>query len=176
MRTFGDEGFGASHKEEGRDRGSRTVSESSAPVQWRWVDGASRDPSHAGRASLQAIGRGRRSTDQPYGENDGPRPLESPLGSPQDRRGHALLSYAPPGGSLNGQVTTTNPALVAQWIEHLTTDQKVGGSSPSERASKGAGQKAVLASRSWSNESPCQKRVKNGDVDAVLSQTAGQSF
>jgi hypothetical protein len=27
-----------------------------------------------------------------------------------------------------------NPALVAQWIEHLTTDQKVGGSSPSKRA------------------------------------------
>jgi hypothetical protein len=26
-------------------------------------------------------------------------------------------------------------ALVAQRIEHLTTDQKVGGSSPSERAS-----------------------------------------
>ena len=26
------------------------------------------------------------------------------------------------------------PALVAQWIEHLTTDQKVGGSTPSERA------------------------------------------
>ena len=25
-------------------------------------------------------------------------------------------------------------ALVAQWIEHLTTDQKVGGSSPFERA------------------------------------------
>jgi hypothetical protein len=25
-------------------------------------------------------------------------------------------------------------ALVAQWIEHLTTDQKVGGSSPSKRA------------------------------------------
>ncbi len=25
-------------------------------------------------------------------------------------------------------------ALVAQWIEHLTTDQKVGGSNPSERA------------------------------------------
>ncbi len=25
-------------------------------------------------------------------------------------------------------------ALIAQWIEHLTTDQKVGGSSPSERA------------------------------------------
>ena len=28
----------------------------------------------------------------------------------------------------------TEPALVAQWIEHLTTDQKVGGSTPSERA------------------------------------------
>ena len=27
-------------------------------------------------------------------------------------------------------------ALVAQWIEHLTTDQKVGGSTPSERAEK----------------------------------------
>ena len=27
-----------------------------------------------------------------------------------------------------------NPALVAQRIEHLTTDQKVGGSSPSKRA------------------------------------------
>ena len=26
------------------------------------------------------------------------------------------------------------PALVAQRIEHLTTDQKVGGSNPSERA------------------------------------------
>ena len=26
-----------------------------------------------------------------------------------------------------------NPALVAQRIEHLTTDQKVGGSSPSKR-------------------------------------------
>lgn len=24
--------------------------------------------------------------------------------------------------------------LVAQWIEHLTSDQRVGGSSPSERA------------------------------------------
>jgi len=26
------------------------------------------------------------------------------------------------------------PAFVAQWIEHLTSDQRVGGSSPSERA------------------------------------------
>src|SRR4029078_8047928 len=32
-------------------------------------------------------------------------------------------------------VDSTGPALVAQWTEHLTTDQKVGGSSPSERAS-----------------------------------------
>ncbi len=31
-------------------------------------------------------------------------------------------------------------ALVAQRIEHLTTDQKVGGSSPSERATAAAGQ------------------------------------
>ena len=33
-------------------------------------------------------------------------------------------------------------ALVAQRIEHLTTDQKVGGSSPSERAALSAGQGA----------------------------------
>src|SRR5215472_200748 len=31
-----------------------------------------------------------------------------------------------------------HPALVAQRIEHLTTDQKVGGSSPSERARSAA--------------------------------------
>ena len=31
---------------------------------------------------------------------------------------------------------SAHPALVAQRIEHLTTDQKVGGSSPSERAIK----------------------------------------
>ena len=34
----------------------------------------------------------------------------------------------------NPQVTALILALVAQRIEHLTTDQKVGGSSPSERA------------------------------------------
>ena len=33
-----------------------------------------------------------------------------------------------------GAVDCPGPALVAQRIEHLTTDQKVGGSSPSERA------------------------------------------
>src|SRR5262249_39813892 len=34
--------------------------------------------------------------------------------------------------------TLLSPALVAQWIEHLTTDQKVGGSNPSERANEAA--------------------------------------
>src|SRR6202007_1563 len=34
--------------------------------------------------------------------------------------------------------TRCAPALVAQWIEHLTTDQKVGGSTPSERADREA--------------------------------------
>src|SRR4029078_12717555 len=32
------------------------------------------------------------------------------------------------------KVLRLHPALVAQRIEHLTTDQKVGGSNPSERA------------------------------------------
>src|SRR5258707_13070728 len=42
-------------------------------------------------------------------------------------------------------------ALVAQRIEHLTTDQKVGGSSPSERATIVAGQGLALSSchRPW---------------------------
>ena len=39
--------------------------------------------------------------------------------------------------SAAGLYTVRGPnALVAQRIEHLTTDQKVGGSSPSERASQ----------------------------------------
>src|SRR5258705_13348341 len=33
-----------------------------------------------------------------------------------------------------------HPALVAQRIEHLTTDQKVAGSSPVERATEATGQ------------------------------------
>ena len=39
-----------------------------------------------------------------------------------------------------------NPALVAQRIEHLTTDQKVRGSNPFERA---------LVGRKVSNENTC---------------------
>jgi hypothetical protein len=35
-------------------------------------------------------------------------------------------------------------ALVAQRIEHLTTDQKVGGSNPSERANESPGQGPYL--------------------------------
>ncbi len=38
---------------------------------------------------------------------------------------------SPVGGA---RLNSTRPALVAQRIEHLTTDQKVGGSNPSERA------------------------------------------
>ena len=37
-------------------------------------------------------------------------------------------------GKLQRLEHLTEQALVAQRIEHLTTDQKVGGSSPSERA------------------------------------------
>src|SRR3979409_1336511 len=51
----------------------------------------------------------------------------------------AASSDAVPGNRTGGrsvkcQVTSRFLALVAQRIEHLTTDQKVGGSSPSERA------------------------------------------
>ena len=47
---------------------------------------------------------------------------KAPLVLPFRRRG--AYSWRQPNGD----------ALVAQWIEHLTTDQKVGGSSPFERA------------------------------------------
>ena len=40
-----------------------------------------------------------------------------------------------PAGYAGCRRLSGHPALVAQRIEHLTTDQKVGGSSPSERAS-----------------------------------------
>src|SRR5690349_15722724 len=42
---------------------------------------------------------------------------------------------------LDGARYDERPAPVAQWIEHLTTDQKVGGSTPSRRATRcnGAG-------------------------------------
>ena len=39
------------------------------------------------------------------------------------------------------------PALVAQRIEHLTTDQKVGGSSPSKRTTKGEPMKGFFMKR-----------------------------
>jgi hypothetical protein len=44
-------------------------------------------------------------------------------------------------GPAKPQVDNLIRALVAQRIEHLTTDQKVGGSSPSERATVPAGQR-----------------------------------
>ena len=50
-------------------------------------------------------------------------------------KGEAPLTQ--PGQTLEPEPPTryiTAHALVAQWIEHLTTDQKVGGSSPPERA------------------------------------------
>ena len=39
-----------------------------------------------------------------------------------------------------------HPALVAQRIEHLTTDQKVGGSSPSERARRNPSSASIITS------------------------------
>src|SRR5712664_3898538 len=54
----------------------------------------------------------------------------------------ASMRLAMRGGS-GGTVDCRALALVAQRIEHLTTDQKVGGSSPSERATISAGQGPV---------------------------------
>ena len=63
-----------------------------------------------------------------------PRPLQSLPAGPSAAESHAFWFRHPPRRPVKMQVKRSFPALVAQWIEHLTTDQKVGGSSPSERA------------------------------------------
>ena len=70
----------------------------------------------------------------PYGAREGCRSGRSGV-SAAGVRGRPISSSAP----LRARVHTPNrPALVAQRIEHLTTDQKVGGSNPSERAQQEA--------------------------------------
>ncbi len=53
---------------------------------------------------------------------------------------------------------TRSPALVAQRIEHLTTDQKVGGSNPSERANKNQGVYPALWGCIHPHQWACQSR------------------
>src|SRR5207248_2827537 len=66
--------------------------------------------------------------------------------------------------------TLTVPALVAQWIEHLTTDQKVGGSSPSERAESAQGQKPEKSTRRFrtpaTNAATRTARAREGERSA----------
>jgi hypothetical protein len=54
-------------------------------------------------------------------------------------------------------------ALVAQWIEHLTTDQKVVGSTPAERASQfdGFEEVAQIAHATSQPDSPRQSLAAN---------------
>ena len=56
-------------------------------------------------------------------------------------------------------------ALVAQRIEHLTTDQKVGGSSPSERATESPG-------RSAGHSSPFSSSPSSGLISALPMSSA----
>ena len=63
--------------------------------------------------------------------------LMSCLGKPGPR---VQIPASPPAKTMperherSGKVGVAQQAFVAQRIEHLTTDQKVGGSNPSERA------------------------------------------
>src|ERR1039457_6711596 len=61
------------------------------------------------------------------------------------RRSSPGLAYRGREASWPAYTIEARPALVAQRIEHLTTDQKVGGSSPSERATVPAGQRPDFA-------------------------------
>jgi hypothetical protein len=60
------------------------------------------------------------------------RPLATPLAAPQRRLDRRLLPTRREGAI----IAAGRSAPVAQWIEHLTSDQAVGGSSPSRRASQ----------------------------------------
>ena len=69
------------------------------------------------------------------------------------RRSHQTVRAEEVKPQVTGHIFS---ALVAQWIEHLTTDQKVGGSSPSERANEVlvAGQVPIPGSRMTSPHQP----------------------
>ena len=62
------------------------------------------------------------------------------------------LTLARRGASLACRRLSCAPALVAQRIEHLTTDQKVGGSSPSERAPQPQLNRAMVAASGAASE------------------------
>ena len=66
---------------------------------------------------------------------------QAPASPPRSTRPNGLLTHPPhhvhsTGRSAGANPRRRHPALVAQRIEHLTTDQKVGGSNPSERATR----------------------------------------
>ena len=75
------------------------------------------------------------------------------------------------GGALSalGTVDCPAPALVAQRIEHLTTDQKVGGSSPSERATTETAGKRSDHSASCSSSSSSGRIGDTGSIVKAVS-------
>ena len=68
-----------------------------------------------------------------------------------------------PGDTARRPTLEGHRALVAQWIEHLTTDQKVGGSTPSERApsDKDFFTGSTAAPRLW-RTATCSNPCSNG--------------
>jgi len=83
--------------------------------------------------------------------------------------------------SIKPQVRGCFSALVAQRIEHLTTDQKVGGSNPSERAEKSAGRSVaiVAAARAALEAKPAapgrQRALFSAEQDLMLVRLAADS-
>ena len=78
------------------------------------------------------------------------RPCSDPVGGEGTRGGgHDPVPLSATCSAGDPRCVRTQ-ALVAQRIEHLTTDQKVGGSSPSERAHETAGQSPIAGSSDFS--------------------------
>src|SRR5258708_15907105 len=65
-------------------------------------------------------------------------------------------------------------ALVAQRIDHLTTDQKVGGSSPSERAQVSGHMRGCPGSKLASYSSKVQQQARLGAFRAWPALAAEQ--
>jgi hypothetical protein len=89
-------------------------------------------------------------------------PRKSESQTPYHRCARLRASSTPHGDRAWGRILL-GLALVAQRIEHLTTDQKVGGSSPSERAQVSG------RFRSWDRPFACRVQQRS---TATLTATA----
>jgi hypothetical protein len=105
---------------------------------------------HAGDRAFRSAGRHLKRIDMDPGRQ------ASQL---RDRQTGPILSAWHGASVACRTISRVQHALVAQRIEHLTTDQKVGGSSPSERATFPAGQGHIGGHCQWPGYGPTRSSV-----------------